>query len=90
MKYIHPIFMGGNRGHGMFQFFQPRHWPCLCMVLTLVIHRQLTSLTENFDCLVQDCTKFYRPIRAKPLINRVFPVINPYNEKERFEEKRPR
>jgi len=49
---IRPIFMGGNRGHGRFQFFQPRHWPYPCMALTLVIHRQLTSLAEIFDSLV--------------------------------------
>ena len=47
----HRIFMGGNHGRGRFQFFQPRHWRCPCMVLTLVIHRQLTSLAEIFDGL---------------------------------------
>jgi len=51
---IHRIFRGGNRGHGM---FQPRHWPCFRMVLTLLLHRQLTSLTENCDCFVQQAHK---------------------------------
>ena len=51
------MFMGGNCGRGRFQFCRPRQRLCLCMVLTLVIHRQLTSLTEIFDGLAQGLHK---------------------------------
>jgi hypothetical protein len=49
--------MGGNRGRGKYQFCRPRQWRCFCMTLTLVIHRQLTSLAENFDGLAQGLHK---------------------------------
>ena len=49
--------MGDNRGRGKYQFCRPRHWRCPCMVLTLVIHRQLTSLAENFNGLAQGLHK---------------------------------
>jgi hypothetical protein len=55
---IRPIFTGGNDGRGRFQSCRPRHWPCFCMVLTLFIHRQLTSLAEIFDGLAQGLHKF--------------------------------
>ena len=54
---IRPIFTGGNDGRGRFQSCRPRHWPCFCMVLTLFIHRQLTSLAEIFDGLAQGLHK---------------------------------
>ena len=34
----HRIFMGGNRGREMFQFFQPRHRAGFRRVLTLLFH----------------------------------------------------
>lgn len=49
--------MGDNRGRGRLQFCRPRQRRCLCMVLTLVIHRQLTSLAENSDGLAQGLHK---------------------------------
>jgi len=64
--------MDGNRGHGMFQFFRPRHWPCLCMVLTLVIHRQLTSLAEIFDGLLQRLNKVLQANSGRTLDKRRF------------------
>ena len=53
----------------MFQFFQPRHWPCLRMVLTLVLHRQLTSLAENFDGLLQGLNKILPANQGETLDN---------------------
>ena len=64
--------MDGNRGHGMFQFFQPRHWPCFCMVLTLAIHRQLTSLAEIFDGLLQGLNKILQANSGRTLDKRRF------------------
>ncbi|HEY5044048.1 MAG TPA: hypothetical protein VIK53_18915 [Verrucomicrobiae bacterium] len=86
----HRIFMGGNRGRGRFQFFRPRQRACFCMTLTLVIHRQLTSLAEIFDGLFHTLHNILPANSGRTLDKSRFSGNKSLQRKKQFVKNRPR